>query len=67
MTLFTNRCTLLVSTSQHDWKLGEQVINHALFHQVLLTCPSSRHGDYTGKGQKEDREGPWTNAHFLPV
>lgn len=66
MMLFTNRRTLLVSTSLHDQKLGEQVINHIFSHQVLLACPSSRHRDYTGKGLQEGRlGGSWTNAHFL--
>ena len=55
--LFTNRCSLVVCTSYHDQKLCEQVINHVFFHQILLTCPTSRHRDHTGKGLKEDRQG----------
>lgn len=48
--LFTNRRTRVVSTSHHDQKSGEPVINHIFSIKFLLACPSSRHRSY--------REGP---------
>lgn len=65
--LFANRRTRVVSTSHHDQKSGEPVINH-IFSIKFCWLARVLSIDHTGKGLQEGRQGgSWTNAHFLPV